>query len=158
MVVQCAYIAVDRLVVVIEDDEQVGGAAAGVVEAFEGKASGERSVADERDGLLIAPAHLGRFGQAEGSRDGCRRVPDAESVVGALFHLGKSAYAVAGAVLLEKLLAAGQDLVGVGLVADVEDDLVRGRIIYIVETYYQLNGAQAGSQVPGIAGTAVHHV
>ena len=59
-------------------------------------------------------------------------MPDAESVVRALFHLRESADTLPGAVLLEQFLTPGQYLVGVGLVPYVEDDLVLGRVIYIM--------------------------
>src|SRR5439155_17475770 len=43
--------------------------------------------------------------------------------------------------------AAGQDLVGIGLVTDVPQDLVSGRVEHAVQRDRQLAGAQVGAEV-----------
>ena len=48
----------------------------------------------------------------------------------------------------EPVAPTGEDLVRIGLVADVPEDLVRGRVEDVVEGQRQLDGAQVGRQVP----------
>ena len=51
---------------------------------------------------------------------------------------------------MERFAAAGQDLVGIGLMAHVPDDLVLRRVIDVVQGHGQLDGPQARSQVAGV--------
>ena len=132
VVVDGAEVPVDGDVVVVEDDEDVSVAGAGVVEAFPGQAAGHGAVADHGHCLVLPALHPGAHGKAQGGGDGGRAVADAESVVGALVPAREAADAAFRALGPEGILASGQDLVGVGLVPDVEDNFVRGRIIYIM--------------------------
>ena len=52
---------------------------------------------------------------------------------------------------LKRLAAAGQNLVGIGLMADVPDDLVLGRVKDVVNGDGQLHSAQARGQVTAVA-------
>ncbi len=47
----------------------------------------------------------------------------------------------------QALAAAGEDLVGVGLVADVPEDLVAGRVEQAVERDGELAGAEVGAEM-----------
>ena len=83
---------------------------------------------------------------------------DAERVVGALGADGEAADAVFGPVGPEGLAAAGQDLMGIGLVADVEDDLVGGRVVDVMEGRDDFHGAEARCEVAGVFRAAADHV
>ncbi len=48
---------------------------------------------------------------------------------------------------VEPVAAAGEDLVRVGLVADVPEDLVRGRLEQRVQRHRDLAGAEVGAEV-----------
>ena len=60
---QPAQVAVDGDIVVVEDDEDVGFSCAGIVQAFEGQASGQRAVPDERHHLFLPAVDAGGFGE-----------------------------------------------------------------------------------------------
>ena len=142
---------VDGHVVVVENHQQVGGLVGpGVVQPLEGQAAGHRAVADDGHHLApLAPERSG-LGHAVGRRDRHRGVPSAESVVFALGHTRKAADAPQLTLGAERLEAARDDLVGIGLVADVPHDAVLRRIIDIVQRRSQLDGPQAGGQVARI--------
>lgn len=47
---------------------------------------------------------------------------------------------------------------GIGLVADVEDDLVLGRIVHGMQGDDEFHRTQAGPEMPRILRTALHHI
>ena len=70
-------------------------------------------------------------------------MPGPEGVVWAFVHLGETADAASHTVLAEKFTASGEDFMGIGLVTYVKDNLVLGRIIYIMESHYEFHGPEA---------------
>jgi hypothetical protein len=95
--------------------------------------------------LLSRPSRRGG-GEAEGGRDRGRGVGRAERVVVALRPLG-AGQAAALAQGADAVAAAGQDLVRIGLMADVPDqDVLRG-FIDVVQGDRQLDHPQARAQV-----------
>ena len=158
VIVQAARSLVNGHVVVVQDHEKVRLRGTGVVQTLPGEPPREGTVADEGHRALLGAGEAGRLGKAEGRRDGRGGVPGAERVVRALVPLGEAADAVAGAVPLERVAPPGQDLVGVGLVPDVEDELVLGRVEHGVQAHDELHGAQARSQMPRILRAALNHI
>ena len=151
VVLQCAGGLVDGHVVVIEDHQDVGAfAGPGIVEPFEREAAGHRTVADDGHDLVPLAPHFSSFGHAERRRNRHRGMPAPESVVGALGHARETADAAQQAFGLERLAAPGDNLVGIGLVPHVPDDLVRGRIENVVECGGEFHAAEARRQMPGI--------
>src|SRR5690606_22639827 len=139
----------DRHPVVVEDDQDVGFRihAAGVVERLVGHARGHRAVTDHRHHLaLVAGIRVGD-GHAQRRRDRGRGVADAEGVVLAFLALGERRHAAALLDAADAVAAPGQDLVRVGLVADVPDDAVVGRVVEVVQDRGQFDHAQAGTEV-----------
>ena len=158
VVVKAARIAVDGLVVIVQDHQQVGTADPGIVQAFKSEASRKGAVANERDHLMPEALELGGLSQTKCRRNGSGRMAGAEAVVLALRAAGETAESVFGAVLAELLPAAGKNLVGVGLMPDVEYDFVFGAVEHIMEADYQFHCAQAGCQMAGIDRTAFDYV
>ncbi len=72
----------------------------------------------------------------------------AEGVVVAFRAPGEARQAAALAQGLDPVAATGQDLVRIGLVADVPDHAVGGGVEHVVQGSGQLHHAQAGAQVP----------
>ena len=138
----------DRHVVVVEDDDHVRSCLLGVVERLERHAAGERAVADHRDDALIEPEALGRHRHAERGRDRRGRVRRAERVVDALLAPRESGDAVLLAQPRHLFAAPGEDLVAVGLVADVPDDLVLGRAEHVMQGDGELDRAEVRGEVP----------
>ena len=70
-----------------------------------------------------------------------------ERIVIALRALGETRQAAAGAQRANPVAPAGEDLVWVGLVADVPDQAIAGRIENIVQGGRQLDHAEAGAEM-----------
>ena len=99
-----------------------------VVERLVGDAAGEGRVAAERDDVLLAAAQVARRGHAERGGKRRARVARAEAIVLALGAEHEAVEAVGLADGVETVAAAGEQLVDVGLVADVEDEAVGRRV------------------------------
>ena len=86
----------------------------------------------------------------QGRRDRRRRVRRAEGVVIALGAEGEARQAAALAKRADAVAPPGQDLVGIGLVADVPDQLVVRRIEKVMQRHRQLDDAKTRPQMtPG---------
>ena len=57
---------------------------------------------------------------------------------------------------VESVSAAGDDLVGIALMADIEDDAVLFSVIDAMECQRQFHGAEIGCQVPAGFGYRLH--
>ena len=71
----------------------------------------------------------------------------AERIVVALGALGEAGEAAGGAQRADAVAAAGQDLVRVGLMADVPDQAVARRVEDVVDRGGQFDDAEAGAEV-----------
>ena len=137
----------DRHVVVVQHHDQARIHGAGIVERLIGHAAGHRAVADHRDDVVGLALDVARHGEAERRRHRGRGVAGAERVVGALAALGEAAEAAALAQRRQPVAPAGQHLVGIGLVADVPDQLVVGRVEHIVQRHGELDHAEPGAEM-----------
>ena len=81
-----------------------------------------------------------------------------ECVVGALCHIGEPADAVFAPQAPELFPSRSQDFVRIGLMSDVEDELVLWRGVHVVQCDYDFHRAQARSQVPGIGRTYLYYI
>ena len=79
----------------------------------------------------------------------------AERVVFALGALGEAGEAAALAQRADAVAAAGQDLVRIGLMADVPDHPVARRVEHVVQRDSQLDDAEAGAQMAAGDGNRV---
>ena len=145
----------DAHLVVVEDDEHVGLGGARLVEGGESQATGERAIADDGDDLLVGAAKVAGAGEAEGGGDAGAAVPGAVGIVRALGARGEAAETAGLADGGEAIAAAGEELVRVGLVADVPDDLVLGRVVDVVEGDGQLDDAEVGGEMAADLGDRV---
>jgi hypothetical protein len=145
----------DGHLVVVEDDQQIGVERAAVVERLEGHAGAERAVADDGDDLPALALELGGDGHAERGADGGAGVADAEGVVLALAALGEAGQAALLAHAVHALAPPGEDLVRIGLVADVPDDAIVRGVEDVMQRDGQFHHAKPGRQVPAGARDAV---
>jgi hypothetical protein len=81
----------------------------------------------------------------------------AEGVVARLAAAGKPGDAIQHAQPRHRFAPAGEDLVRIGLVADVPDDAVLGRIKDVVQRDRQLDRAEVGRQVAAGLGHRLKH-
>ena len=142
-----ADVLVDRPFVVVEDDHQPLGVVGNVVERLVGDAAGKGRVAAERHDAFRAAAQVARRRHAERGGERRARVACAEAVV---LALGAEHEAVEAARLpdgVEAVATAGQQLVDVGLVADVEDEAVGRRIEDPMQGDGELDDAEVGAEM-----------
>ena len=153
--VQRPHRRADRHVIVVQDHQQLAVEHAGVVERLEGHAGGHRAVADDGDRLPVLALLAGRHRHAERGRDAGRGMRGAKGVVLALAAQRKTADAAGLAQAAHALAPAGQNFVRIGLMADVPDDAVLGRVEDIVQREGQLDRAEVGAQMTAGARHAV---
>ncbi len=119
-----ADVAVDGPLVVVEDDDHALGLLGDVVERLKGDAVGEGGVAGDGDDVLVAAGQVAGHGHAQRGGERGAGVAGAVAVVLAFGAQHEAVEAAGLADGLKAIAAAGEDLVDVGLVADVEEDLV----------------------------------
>ena len=79
----------------------------------------------------------------------------AERVVFALGALGEAGKAAPLAQRADAVAPAGQDFVRIGLVADVPDEPVLGRVEHVMERDRQLDDAETGAEMAAGGGDGV---
>ena len=118
-----------------------------VVERLKGDAAGESGITRQTNDVLLAAPHVPRGGHAEGSRQGRSGVAGAKTVV---LALGTQHEAVEPAGLpngVEPIPPAREQLVDVGLMADVKKKVIRRRVEHPVQGDGQLHHTQIGPEV-----------
>ena len=137
----------DRHVVVVEDHDQPLAEMAGIVHCLIGHARRKRAVADDADDIARFALEVARYGKAEAGRNRCRRMRGAERVVFALRTLREAGKAAALSQRAYPVAPAGQDLVRIGLMADIEDQRVARRVEDGMDRHRQFHDAEAGAQM-----------
>ena len=145
---QSADVRRDRHAVVVQHDHDRQVQPAGVVERLERDAAGQCAVADDRDDLaVLADAAAHRLLEADRVGDRGRGVAGAHDVVLRLEDRAEGREPLVLADRRELVAAAGEDLVRVGLMADVPEDLVARRLEQAVQGDRQLAGAEVRAEV-----------
>ena len=137
----------DRHVVVVEDDDQARVHRARIVHGLIGHARRHRAVTDHGDNVVLAAGEVARDRHAEAGGDRGRGMRGAERIVIALAALGEAGQAAAGAQRADAVAAAGEDLVRIGLMADVPDQPVARRVEDVMDRGGELDHAEARAEV-----------
>ena len=137
----------DRHVVVVENDDEARIQRAGVVQRLIGHARRHRAVADDGDDVIVAVREVAGNRHAEAGRDRGGRMRSAERIIRAFRALGEARQPVLHAQGADAVAAPGEDLVRIGLVADVPDDLVARRVEHVVQRHRQLDDAQSRAEM-----------
>jgi hypothetical protein len=138
----------NRHVVVVEDDNQARIHRPGIVHGLVGHTRRQRAIADHGDHIIFLARQIACDGHAERRRNRRGRVRGAERVVFAFGAFGKAGQAVAHAQGPDAIAAAGENLVGIGLVADIPDQSVFRGVEDVVQSDRQFDDAEARAQVP----------
>jgi len=121
-----------------------------MVEGFECHPARHAAVADDRNGAVGAAFEAVAHRQSQGGGNGSGGMAGTKSVVLAFRALGKTADAVELAQRMELGTASREDLVGVGLMPDVPDNLVVRGVENVMEGDGQLDDSQARRQVTAV--------
>ena len=139
----------DRHAVVVEHDDDRHVEPAGVVQRLERDAACQRAVADHRDDAAIrrgAAQHRRLDPDGVGQRR--RRMAGAHDVVLGFEDRAERREPAVLADRPQRITPPGQDLVRVGLMADVPQDLVARRVQQAVDGHGKLARPQVGSEMP----------
>ena len=120
---------------------------AGVVDRLQRHAAGEGAIADHRHAFVVVLALIAGQGHAEGRRDAGGGVAGTEMVEAALGPLQVARHPVLLPQGGEILVAARDQLVGVGLVAHIPHHLVLVEIEGLVEGEGEFHHPQARTEV-----------
>ena len=139
----------DGHVVVVEDDQHIGLLihAAGMGQRLEGHPGSHRAIADHRHRLAAVATGLVGNGHAQRGGDRGGGMTDAKGVVFTFLALRERCHAVLLLDGVDAVAAAGEDLVRIGLVADIPHQLVHRGVVQVVQRHGQFDHAQAGSKM-----------
>ena len=144
---QRANVGRDRHIVIVQDHQQVGVEIASMIERLEGHTGGHRAVTDDGHRATVGARQLGRDGHAESGADGGTRMAHAEGVIDTLLALRKRREALGLADRAQTLLAASQNLMWVGLMADIPHDTILGGVVQVVQGDSEFDGTETGGKV-----------
>lgn len=122
----------------------------GVVERFEGHAAGHGAVADDGDDIAVFVEEIARHSEAVCCRDRGAGVACAEIVVDALAALWKTGHAAVLSECVETVVAPGEQLMHIGLMADVPDELVLWKIVHIMQRQRDLDDAEVWREMAAV--------
>ena len=127
--------------VVVEYHDQPRVPVARVVHRLVAHAARQRAVADNRHHMIILVVQISGARQPQRHRNGRGRMTRIKQIVLALLAARKTAHAVIGAQGFELLLSAGEQLMRVNLMTDVENQLIRRAVERPVQRNRQFNVA-----------------
>ncbi len=137
----------DRHLVVVDHDQHLRLAVADVVERLERQPAHQRGVTDHDGDPLEAVTQVACLGETLRDRQAGAGVPAVEHVVRRFGAPREAAHPVELAKRAERLQAAGQQLVRIGLVTGVPDDPVPWRFEQPMERDRQLDDAERRAQM-----------
>lgn len=143
--------------VVVEDDEQIAATRRGIVHGLKGHTRAQRPVTNDGHDAAAFALELGGLGHSKRRRDTGGGMRRAKCVVLALLPPRKAANPPLLAQTAHAVGPAGEDFVGIRLVAHVPDQPVMGGFIDMVQGHGQLDSAQVGTQVPPGLGHRLQH-
>ena len=137
----------DRHVVIVQNNDQVLLHDPRVVHPLVHHAARHRAIPHHRDDTVFLTRKLTGGNHSEGGGNRSARMSGAERVEFALAPLEKSAQSAQLTDGAHPLFPARQDLMRIGLMADVPDELVVRRIEGIVKRNGEFDGSQSSAQM-----------
>ena len=142
------HVGVDAHVVVVEDHEEVLRLEiACLVQGLEGHARRHGAVADDGDAGMVLMLEVPGLGHAERRGDAGAGVAGPEVVVGAFIALEEAGEPMVLAQGGEAVLAAREDLVGIGLVAHIPHDAVLQKVEVVEERHGEFDGPEVRAEM-----------
>ena len=147
-----ADVLVDGPLVVVQHHDQALGVVRDVVQRFVGDPAGEGRISRHRDHMFLAAGLVAGHRHAERRRERRAGVARAVAIVRAFRAQHEPVQSARSAYGVELLLAPGQQLVHIGLVADVEQEAVGRRVERIVQGDGKFHHAQVRPKMPAVVG------
>ena len=144
----------DRHFIVVEDDDEPGTQRAGIVHGLVGHARRHGAIADHRDDMTVLLLEVARDRETERGGNRGRGMGSAESIIFALAPLREAGDSASLPKRAHAVAAAGQDLVGIGLMPDIPDECIAWRIENMVQRHRQFDHAEAGAKMPARDGNS----
>src|SRR5690606_14347797 len=120
-------------------------------------AGGHGAVADHRDDIVVPAREIAGDGHAEARGNRGRGMSGAEGIVFAFGALRETGQSAALAERADAVAAAGQYLVGIGLMADVPYDAVFRRVEDVVERDGEFDDAETGAEMTACLRHRIDH-
>ena len=141
--------------IVVENHQHARLALGGLGEAFEGHSCPETCIPNEGDRPWILLAGRGApaapFGEAKGERNCGAGMASSQQVVLGFLAVAETGKASRLAKSFEAGLAAGENLVGIALVPDIEHDAVAAEIKDRMQSRHEFDNAEVAAQMaPGL--------
>ena len=114
--------------VVVQHHDELRAKGPRVVQGLIGHARRHRAIADHRNDVALFAQHIARHRKAERRGNGSRGMGRAEGVVFTLRALGEAGEAAALPQAAHLIAPSRKNLVGIGLVADIPDQPIMGRL------------------------------
>ena len=137
----------DRPLVVIENDDEAFRRGCDIVERFKSNAASERCVACHADDMLVGAEAVAGSGHAERGGKGGAGVTRAVAVVLALTAEQETIQALVLANRGKAVETAGEELVDIALVADIEEKLVARRVEHTVQGDREFHDTEVRAEV-----------
>ena len=118
-----------------------------MVQPLEGKAGSHGTVTYYCNNLVPVTTKVSRLGHTEGGRYGGAGMPDIKAVILTLIPLWEAADTALLPQGMKGVPPSGKELMGIGLMPHVPDDLVRRGIKQIMQSYGKLHYSEGRSQV-----------
>ena len=132
---------------IIEYNDKVFIQICGIVQRFVSHSARQRAVADHRYDSKILSLKLPGPHKSQPRRNGSGTVPRIEGIAVTFLPFGKSAETVCFPQRGKLVFSAGENLMGVRLMAHIPDQLVLGKIQHPVQRYGQLHHSQVRRQM-----------
>ena len=154
----CSHIGRNGHFIIIQNHYQRQFAVSGIVQRFIGQPPCKRPIPDESGGAARFSVKSHAPEHSQGGGNGGTGMTGIEAVVNTFLPLGEAgdpSSLTQGCT--QSLPAACKNLMGIGLMPHVKDQLIPGAPIDPVHGYDELHGPQAGGQMPAGFGNGLHH-
>ena len=147
-----ADILVDGPLVIVQDHNHPLGVVGDIIQGLVRNPASEGRVSGHRDHVFLAASLVAGDGHAERRRERRAGVPCAVAIVRTFGAQHEPVQAARSAYGVEPLLAPGQQLVHVGLVAYVKQQAVARGMEYVVQRDGEFHHAQVRAKMPAVVG------
>ena len=150
MLAQSAHVLGDGHFVVVEHQNQAGFGIAAVIQGLVTHAARQSAIPHHGHYMMLFAPRVTRARKAQGGGNRRGGMPGLKAVVYAFTPAGKARQAAVGAQRVKGLIAPRNQLVRIGLMADIEKDFVLWRIEHTVQRQRNLHHAQVGGQMAAV--------